>query len=317
MNIANQGSNNDVSISIIVPVYNTQKYLSECLDSVINQTLDDIQIICVNDGSTDNSLEILKKYSTIDKRIIVLDNHHGGLSVTRNSAFAYIKGKYTMFVDSDDWIDANCCEKVWEQAERTQAPITMFFFDGEKGAHKIWGNELWNNISESEKITIKEKEDALEHMIATCKLYLTNFLLDKNILFERGLIFEDILFVWQTVTQASNIAVCKECFYHWRYNESSITGKKWDSRILDVIEIWNKIRYFLIEKNLYENWKDIYIRQKLINIHHWFLECDDIELKLRFKKIALDNLSNDERLSIANADFSQDIILFYTDTKEV
>ena len=94
-----------VMISVIVPVYNVENYLGKCLDSLINQTYKDIEIICINDGSTDNSLNILREYEQMDSRIIIIDQKNGGLSNARNIGLKEAAGEYIMFVDSDDWID--------------------------------------------------------------------------------------------------------------------------------------------------------------------------------------------------------------------
>ena len=92
-------------ISIIVPVYNAAPYLPQCLDSLVNQTYRDIEIICVNDGSTDNSLDILKAYAERDSRILVIHQENQGLSDARNKGLKNARGEWVMFVDSDDWID--------------------------------------------------------------------------------------------------------------------------------------------------------------------------------------------------------------------
>lgn len=97
-------------ISIIVPVYNVEAYLSKCLDSLIHQTYSDIEIICVNDGSTDRSLEILKKYADKDERIKVISQENQGLSSARNTGILHASGEWIMFVDSDDWMDLDCCQ---------------------------------------------------------------------------------------------------------------------------------------------------------------------------------------------------------------
>src|SRR5215469_13757361 len=106
-------------ISIIIPVYNVEPYLRQCLDSVVNQTMRDIQIICVNDGSPDNSRAILQEYANRDSRIEIIDKPNGGQSSARNAAYPHIRGKYTLFVDSDDWIERDLCEKTYRKAEET------------------------------------------------------------------------------------------------------------------------------------------------------------------------------------------------------
>ena len=101
-----------VKISIIVPVYNVEKYLPECLESLIHQTLKDIEIICINDGSTDNSLSILKDYAKKDSRIRIINKENWGISAARNSGINTAMGDFLSFIDSDDWIDLDFFENL-------------------------------------------------------------------------------------------------------------------------------------------------------------------------------------------------------------
>ena len=101
-------------ISVIIPIYNVEKYLTKCIESVINQTYKNLEIILVNDGSTDNSKEIIDKYSSIDSRIKVINKKNGGLSDARNVGIELAKGEYITFLDSDDWIELNMYEKLYK-----------------------------------------------------------------------------------------------------------------------------------------------------------------------------------------------------------
>lgn len=112
-----------IKISVIIPVYNVEMYLEQCVNSVMNQTLDDIEIICVNDGSTDNSLHILKELATKDKRLKIINQENLGLSEARNRGIKEAIGKYISFIDSDDWIDVDFLEKLYSAAEENQADI--------------------------------------------------------------------------------------------------------------------------------------------------------------------------------------------------
>ena len=110
-------------VSVIVPVYNVEKYLEECLDSIINQTLEDIEIICVNDGSTDNSLKILKKYAKKDNRIKIINQKNCGLGCARNSGLNQSQGDYIFFLDSDDYLNPNILEKLYPKALESHSEI--------------------------------------------------------------------------------------------------------------------------------------------------------------------------------------------------
>lgn len=117
--------------SIIVPVYNVQKYVSRCLDSLRRQTLDDIEIICVNDGSTDDSLEVVEMHAFCDSRIRVIDKQNGGLSSARNAGLEVATGRYILFVDSDDYLESNACEVIASIFESSGADVVTF------GANRI------------------------------------------------------------------------------------------------------------------------------------------------------------------------------------
>ena len=113
------------TISLIIPVYNVEKYLARCLDSVINQTFKDLEIICIDDGSTDNSSDILQNYALKDERIVVIRQANAGLSAVRNVGISRAKGEYICFIDSDDWIDFDFCEKLYNSAEKHSADIAV------------------------------------------------------------------------------------------------------------------------------------------------------------------------------------------------
>ena len=112
-------------VSIIVPVYNMQNYLKKCFDSLINQTLADVEIIVVNDESTDNSPEIIEAYALMDKRIKVINRKNGGLSMARNSGMSVATGEYIGFVDSDDWVELEMYEKMYDLASKHSADIVI------------------------------------------------------------------------------------------------------------------------------------------------------------------------------------------------
>ena len=113
------------AISVIVPVYNVENYLVKCLDSIINQTLTDIEIICVNDGSTDNSRQILENYKRKDSRIKIIDKQNGGLSSARNVGYKYSTGEYISYIDSDDWVDLTMLEKMYKNIKKHDCEISI------------------------------------------------------------------------------------------------------------------------------------------------------------------------------------------------
>lgn len=137
-------------ISIIVPVYNVETYLENCLDSLLGQTYKDIEVICVNDGSTDSSLAILREYESRDSRVKVIDKCNEGVSVARNTAMKQAVGEWTMFVDSDDWIESDTCQKALDAAVENKADMVMWAYVREfesQSLPKIFHKEqtIWQN----------------------------------------------------------------------------------------------------------------------------------------------------------------------------
>lgn len=118
-------------VSIIVPVYNVASYLAKCLDSCINQNFTDMEIVCVNDGSTDSSVEILQAYSKFDSRIKIINKKNGGLSSARNAGIAEACGKYIMFVDSDDWISSDAVGKLYKNVEDNNSDVVILIMSME------------------------------------------------------------------------------------------------------------------------------------------------------------------------------------------
>ena len=118
----------DVKISIVLPVYNVANYLRKCLDSLVNQTFKDFEVICVNDGSTDMSLSILEGYSLTDSRFKIITQENRGLSGARNTGIKHVRGEYVLFVDSDDWLEDNALEELYNHVKGFNSEITMFKF---------------------------------------------------------------------------------------------------------------------------------------------------------------------------------------------
>lgn len=150
-------------VSVIVPIYNAEKYMEKCIDSILNQTLNDIEVILINDGSTDNSLEIAKRYEKRDKRIIVIDQNNSGPSAARNNGIKIATGKYIGFVDSDDYIENTMYEKLFEIADKNKVNVAMcnyneiFLYDNKKQVVK---SNLKND-------TVYYKEEILSEIIST------------------------------------------------------------------------------------------------------------------------------------------------------
>ena len=189
-----------MKVSVIIPVYNTEEYIDECLNSVRNQTLKDIEIICVNDGSTDGSLAVLEKYAKEDKRIKIINQKNQGVSVARNNGIANAQGEYIMFLDSDDYLVPYACEKEYKLAVKNKADVVGFEFRIFKDGKTF---DLFSIDYDSSKINIytrKENENPFLALRFNCnnvnsKIWRRSFINENNLSFKEGLcIGEDTLF---------------------------------------------------------------------------------------------------------------------------
>ena len=214
-------------VSIIVPVYNTEEYLEECLNCLVNQTIKNIEIICIDDASTDDSLKILNLYAKSDDRIIVLNNETNiGQSTTRNLAIEKAKGEYITFFDSDDVIDTTAYEKLYNEAKEHDQDIIIFSFKRFNQDGEEWFEILQekSNITEYiEKTNIIEKPELIYNTIACNKFIKKDFLKKINLKFMENTLFEDIPFSTKLFCSTDSIGIYPDVIYYWRVRDQSTT----------------------------------------------------------------------------------------------
>ena len=233
-----------VKVSVIIPVYNVENYLEFCLDSIINQTLEDIEIICVNDGSTDNSLEILEKYSQNDNRFKVISQKNMGHAVATNNGIDLARGKYLFFMDSDDVLDLTALEKTFLAAEEKDVDFVFFKainYDDEKDEYyetKNYSMEAVVDRVGENVFNYDDLKDLSFNMAVTpwTKLYNKDFIIKNNIRFPEGLIFEDNIVFWESLFNADRIYFLDEFLFTRRWYNSSST-RAGDKRFIDSIII--------------------------------------------------------------------------------
>lgn len=241
-------------ISIIIPMYNAEKYIARCLESVINQSFNDIEIIIVNDGSTDKSLEICRKYAEVDERIVILNKENNGVSVARNQGMNVATGEYVMFVDSDDWIDESMCQDLYKRISECNADICFC------NNIKEYGNKSeYIDFGDSKDVInlslIEEKDKKIAHRRETfrgpcAKLYKRSIIIDNNITFKRELaIGEDLVFNLEYLKYCEKMVVEKKFLYHYRVNLYSETKRyrenAWDTyrKLLVILEEYLKSNF--------------------------------------------------------------------------
>lgn len=259
--------NNQPLISVIIPVYNVEQYLSQCLDSVSNQTYPNLEIICVNDASTDGSLEILNQFAEKDQRVRIIGKQNEGVSRARNAGLRSSNGEYVMFVDADDWIETDTCERAFAAMHDNEADVVMWSYVSEYGVTNspktIFPNDC---VFEREEILSRLHRrfigivgEELEHpelADAICpvwgKLYKRSLLVQSGATFidlaEIGT-YEDGMFNLETFFFANKVAYINQCLYHYRRsNTTSVTSTYRE----ELFRLW---------QNLYQR-MELYIKEK-------------------------------------------------------
>ncbi len=221
---------NKPAVSVIIPVWNASPYLRQCLDSVLSQTLTDIEIICVDDGSTDDTPDILREYVEKDARIIVIRQENRGAGAARNNALRRAKGKYLSFLDSDDFFEPGMLEKSYEAAEKNQADIVVFgcdYYSESSGRFRSCPNSINRLIlPPGEVFSLKDvRKDAFRLFFgwAWDKLIRADLVLENSLAFQEQRTTNDMLFVFSALVLSQRIAVLSELLAHHRRGKASLS----------------------------------------------------------------------------------------------
>ena len=255
-----------VGISVIIPVFNCEKYLDICITSVLMQSYQDYEIICIDDKSTDDSLTILKKYAKNDNRIKILTNDvNKGPGYCRNKGVDVAEGRYIFFLDSDDWINEETLEVLYNRCENDKLDFIMFKYFVYYDDKNIFGHEPYYDMIYMDEYSNKifnhwdlDPRDVFRLPLGPCnKLYKKSFLDDNNIRFPSGnLIYEDNPFFFKIITLAKKISVMNMYLYNRRRRLDSIMNAIDDDRLFSRIFIADTvIQYFLSDNQLYSHYK--------------------------------------------------------------
>lgn len=302
--------NNKILVSVIVPIWNTGDYLIECLDSILNQTFSNLEIILINDGSTDNSLELCQSYQKRDSRIIIIDKPNSGLSDTRNVGLSNISGDYVLFIDSDDIVSITHIEQLVSTALYYQSDITIGGLEPFNDGTVIDLSKDSNTIYKTYRI---EKVDALKQMIfsedfswqISNKLYIRSCIKDTK--FDVKERFgEDLSFFCSAILNAKKLAVIANRTYFYRQRVGSMTRDRKLIKVRNFIYILKKFSSFI-----HTHFKEDYWLYSCLSMILYFQLVDGlIRLGIRNKRI--ENLGQKRVLkSLISNVFNKKIPLYF------
>lgn len=317
-------------LSIIVPFHNVERYISKCLTSLMYQSLDDIEIICVNDASTDASKEIVQSYIERDNRIILLNTEIlSGQSYARNIGIEVASGEYIAFVDADDWCSLDMFEKLYNSAKENNTDITMCKVQLYDDIEQTFSSNDYFDLKSFEKFSsnVFSANDAKDNVLSNPaviwnKIYRHDFLIDNNIKFQEGFIYEDLPYSVETFLKAERINILFDSLYFYRQNRRFSTMKNSDKKVYDRIPMveltWNILRksdFFQEKKAEIISWiiDDIFHRFTLleekyyldyfINMQEFFCRINETITEEDKKVLALKSYCRDEFASIVNGSY--------------
>lgn len=249
----------NIKVSVVMPVYNAYDYLKPAIDSVLNQTLTDIELICIDDGSTDGSLEILKEYQNGDSRVRIVTENNAGPSVARNKGLLRSRGKYVIFLDADDFCSVTLIERLYEIAERDSLDIAISKFDIYNNRKARFEDNIKSDHGEVfEESAIVSKNDYPD-VILSCttgyvwnKLFRREFLEEKELTFDPELrVFEDTHFVVTALSLADRVGKVHDRLIHHRVYSNQPRNKLFRKYYAQVPVVYAKIKEFLRAHGMY------------------------------------------------------------------
>ena len=249
-----------MKVSVILCVYNEEKYVRKAIESILNQTLTDLELIIINDGSTDSTLDIIESYG--DDRIRVVSQENIGLGASRNKGLKLAHGDYLTFLDGDDWFSPEALEESYNKAVLDETDILMFQminYDDDSG--RIYENDWFNlnSFDESFDGIVFSPSDTKDFLfdlsVSACqKLYKTSFVKKSNVKFPEGIYFEDMPFFFEIYLKAERISILRKHFYYRRKHSKSITHVV-DCNYLDTVPAGQELMKRFIYNGFYEEYK--------------------------------------------------------------
>lgn len=299
-------------ISIIMPVYNTESYLQRALDSIINQTYKNIELLCIDDASTDNSLSILKSYSYKDDRIKVIEfKENQGQGIARNYALKIATGDYIMFLDSDDTLELDACELAINQIIQNNNDFVFFNFKAFYPNNKVIQGDILKPLLREENNSninpTKLKINMFHSLYVVMGIYQKSFILDNNILFNTSKLCEDDIFYTKCWLFAKDISIINKPLYNYyrRENSSSYQASDYDKILNAKEECYEECKKFYKNSYLMLNYVTYYIRSLLYYIKEYSQLNRSIEKDFFYKiKDVFKKLDKNENIELIKDDIN-------------
>jgi glycosyltransferase involved in cell wall biosynthesis len=303
-------------ISVIIPVHNAERFLENCLDTVKNQTFKDFEVICINDCSTDSSLDILNKYAKDDSRFKIFTNEKSLMAGgSRNKGLTLASGEYIHFLDADDWIDERLYEKSYRKILKNKLELLIFDVVSYDDVSMITQDFEFINLSPFKEYNPElmdktfSNRDFLEVMFKLClapwnKIYKKDFLDKHKINFPEGRWYEDMLFFFLVWLKADKVSTLDEKMLTYRMNIStSMIGSK-DRKYFDFFANYNDIEKTLKQNGVFEKIKYKFYAFKYCGLYHWHSSINedlkDEFMQKTYEDIESNNFSIDELINIMN-----------------
>ena len=272
-------------ISVIVPAYNAEKYIEKCLDSVLAQTFEDYEIVIVNDGSKDGTLDVLNRYkSEYPERITVISQENSGPGTTRNNAIKAATGDYLIFLDSDDYIKPDMLAILYDKAQSGGFDVVASNVDAIYPDKTICISSGVNG--DFKTLTLRDKQNLFLkfYPIACNKIYKREIFQNEDLLFEARIWFEDVLFCHKLLPNINSIGVINESFYYYNQNAGSITYT-YSDKLYDINLVMEKTLEYYKKEGIFEDFKDeleyMYVRYMFATFVKRLSKAKDIKI---FKK---------------------------------
>lgn len=275
-------------ISIIIPTYNVEKYLRECLDSILAQTFQDFEIICVDDGSTDRTLDILQEYKLKDDRFVILQQRHAGAGAARNHGLKLAEGKYIQFLDSDDYFEPTLLEELYTRAEKFGADLTVCSsrkVDNEGNITETGSPNFPINIDKVPMEQVFNRQNFKNEIFCLLipvvwnKLIRKSFLEENHLEFPKLTIYEDIAFMHSVVACADKIVAFNKELINYRFNRPGSLVSTRSEHTIEAVKSCIALKQFLESRGLFAELETAYKKVVINHIRAEISYCNDDEYK--------------------------------------